>query len=464
VSHSNTDTSFIDRPYVALLRLAWPIAVSLLSYALMTLVGALFVGRLGASALGAVGLGGVATFTLLCFGLGALRGVKVIVSQAVGAGKKQQIRGWVGAGLVLAAVLALVALALGPLLAWLLRALARSSEVGELAGEYLLIRNLGAPLVLIAVALREVRYGLSDSRTPMQAAVVANLANIALDALFIFGLEWGVRGVAWATVIAHALEVLLLVRVQAASGFGLREFGAAELRRLWSLGWPLGLQFLLEIGAFATLVAILAGISEVDLAAHHVALQLVHFSFLPALAIGEAASVLAGEAVGAGQDRQVRRIASHALWVAIAYTGFCAIVLVALAHPLAAAFSDDDRVRRLAAQLLYVSAAFNLFDGANVVARGVLRGAGDVRFPALLSVLTAWVSTPPLTVVLGITLGMGALGGWLGLCVEIIVGALILWHRLIKGSWLAYARRSRDQLRITPASSSDLAEALPESA
>jgi MATE family multidrug resistance protein len=357
-----------------------------------------------------------------------------------------------------------LALALGPLLAHALSLLATSAEVGKLAGDYLIIRNLGSPVVLVAAALREVRYGLSDSRAPMRAAVVANLANIALDAWFVFGLEWGVRGVAWATVIAHALELLLLVRAQHRDGFGLKAFGSAELRRVWSLGWPLGLQFLLEIGAFAALVAILARISVVDLAAHQVALQLVHFAFLPALAIGEAASVLSGQAVGAGRDRLVHGVARHALVVAAGYTGSCALVLLVFAHPLAAAFSDDVAVKSLAVRLLYVAAAFNLFDGANVVARCVLRGAGDVRYPAFLSVITAWVSTPPLTLLLGIGLGLGALGGWLGLCAEIIAGALILWNRLIKERWLSAARRSRAELASDPSEQNRLAQALPGNA
>jgi MATE family multidrug resistance protein len=203
-----------------------------------------------------------------------------------------------------------------------------------------------------------------------------------------------------------------------------------------------------EIGAFAILVAIVARVGKIDLAAHHIALQLIHFAFLPALAIGEAASVLSGQAVGAGLDREVGRFARRALHVAWAYTGFCALVLATCAGPLAAAFTDDPAVRALATRLLYVAAVFQLGDGANVVARGVLRGAGDVRFSAALAVVTAWVTTPPLTLLLGVTLGLGAFGGWLGLCVEIVLGAVVLWLRLARGGWLSAARRSREELRV----------------
>src|SRR5262249_53064340 len=94
----------------------------------------------------------------------------------------------------------------------------------------------------------------------------------------------------------------------------------------------------------------------------------------------------------------------------------------------------------------WVAAAFQLFDGANVVARSVLRGTGDVRYPATISVVIAWITTPPLTALLGIRLGLGALGGWLGLCLEIIVGASLLWWRLERQHCQAAAQRSRAEL------------------
>jgi MATE family multidrug resistance protein len=86
---------------------------------------------------------------------------------------------------------------------------------------------------------------------------------------------------------------------------------------------------------------------------------------------------------------------------------------------------------------------FQAFDGANIVARSILRGVGDVRFAAVIGVVTAWVLTPPLTWALGFRLGMGAFGGWLGLCAETIVGAFVLWHRLRAGHWRELAAATR---------------------
>jgi MATE family multidrug resistance protein len=418
----------------------------MLSYSAMTLASTLFVGRLGAAALAGVGLGGVAAFTLICFGFGLLRAIKVLVSQAVGAERAGNTLGIVGAGLVLAVGYGLFVVVAGRLVSLVLPALASSSEAGALASSYLEVRVLGAPLACVAVALREVRYGLSDTRSPMRAALAANLLNIALDALFVLGLGYGVVGAAWATVLSHALEAGLLAHVQRPHGFGLRSVRHSELRATCKLGLPIGAEIGLNVAAFAALVSVIARVSEVDLAAHQIVLQLVHFSFLPAMAVGEAASVLAGQAVGAGQDGLVRRVARAALMAAGGYTTACGLLFASTAPWIGSVFTHDEPVRALTARLLWVAAAFQPFDGAHVAARCVLRGTGDVRFTAWLTVVLAWVITPPLAAGLGLGLGWGAVGGWTGLAIEIVIGAGLLWWRVERGGWVEAARASRERL------------------
>src|SRR5690606_33491328 len=183
------------------------------------------------------------------------------------------------------------------------------------------------------------------------------------------------------------------------------------------------------------------------LAAHQIALQVVHFAFLPAMALGEAGAVLAGQAVGAGEVRLVRKVARLAALSAIAYTGACTIVVLAGGPLIAGAFTADAALSDVTVSLLWMSSAFLVADGAAVVARGVLRGTGDVRFPAVVGIACAWVCTPPLTWLLGRMAGLGALGGWIGLSFEIALAAGILWWRLERAGWLASARRSHARLR-----------------
>ena len=140
------------------------------------------------------------------------------------------------------------------------------------------------------------------------------------------------------------------------------------------------------------------------------------------------------------------RVSRRSLLVAGVYTAACTVVLALAAPSIVAGFGAKAGLSRVAVHLLYVAAVFQIFDAANIVARGVLRGAGDVRMPAVLGVITAWACTPPLTWLLGYRLGLGALGGWLGLCCEIIVGAVILWRRVETGGWRRAAAASRAKL------------------
>lgn len=435
-----------SKPTRELVRLAWPITVSTLSYSVMTLVDTLLIGRVGAAELAGVGLGGTAAFVFLVFSFGLLRGAKTLVAQAIGAGRRDQASAYLGGALGLALVIGVVTVALGELSATLVGKIANDPHATRAATTYLAIRILGAPMALVYVALREVRYGQGDARTPMVATLLANAVNLVLAYLFIFSFGWGVTGAGWATVIAHAVEAGTLVAVQTRQGWFIRNTRMAHVRAVWRIGMPTGVQFTLEVGAFAMMTGLLAHLGVLQAAGHQIALQVNHFAFLPGFAIAEAASVLAGQAVGAHRLDLVKRVARTGLAATTAYTGVCSVIFALWAGTIVAGFTSDAALARVATHLLWVAAVFQMFDGANMVARGVLRGAGDVRVPAVVGVLTSWVATPPLTLALGYGLALGALGGWIGLTVEILGASFILWWRLERGLWHDAAARSRAEM------------------
>jgi MATE family multidrug resistance protein len=443
---SSRELTWLRRPLAELTRLSWPIAVSMLSYSAMTVVDTIFVGHLGTAALAGVGMGGVMSFALLVFSLGLLRGVKVLVSQAVGAGQHGRVADCLAAGLLIALGLGLVTVGLGELVALLLPGLAASPEVGHNAGAYMAVRMLGVPVTLAFAAMRETLYGRGDARSPMVASIFANLTNIALCYLFLFPLDVGVTGVAWAAVGGQTVEAAALLALRGRELLPSLRRGLPVLRQVWRLGLPNGLQMMIEIGSFVLLTVLIAAMSAAEMAAHQIALHAIHFSFLPALAVGEAGSVMAGQAVGADRDDLVLEVARLSMWLSGAYTAACTVVLALGAPIIASAFTSDPSVIAVAVPLLHVACAFQVADAANVVARCILRGTGDVRFPAVIGILTAWSLTPPLTWLLGHHLGMGAFGGWLGLCAEILAAAGIFWWRLIRRRWKPAAARSRAAL------------------
>jgi MATE family multidrug resistance protein len=435
------------KPFPELVRLALPITVSMLSYSIMTLVDTLCVGRLGASSLAAVGLGGTVTFTVVCFGIGALRAEKIIVAMAVGSGRRDRVSAVVGAGLVLAGLLGLASALIGQLVAPLLLFLTDGDEAGHAARDYVAIRSAAAPFFLAAFSIRQARQAIGDAQAPMRVAITANVVNGLLDVVLLFGFGLGVRGVAWGSVVAQMLELLLLLGVQRPDGFGVGRTTRADLAELWRLGAPQGVERLLDASSFSVMVALIARMGPSDLAAHQIGVQLIHFCFLPTFAIAEACSILVGQAVGAGETALVSRVGRSAIGLALVYLLPWSFAYVLVGDGMARWFTTDEETVARAATLLRIGAVLVLVHPFYAVLQGLLRGVGDVRYSVAVTILAAWGCTPVLAGVLGLVLGWGASGGWLGLLVELAVAAGALAARFRSHRWMAAAKRVAERAR-----------------
>jgi Na+-driven multidrug efflux pump len=164
---------------------------------------------------------------------------------------------------------------------------------------------------------------------------------------------------------------------------------------------------------------------------------------MPAFAAGESGAVLVGQVVGAGRDDLVMMIVKMTTKLTVVYTAFCSILFLVFAHDLVLAFKPDAETLTIGMRLMRISILFLVIDATNIVARASLRATGDVRYPAWVNVLTAWVMTPPLTWLLGLHFGLGAFGGSIGLCGEVIAGTAFQWLRLRNGNWKPHAERMR---------------------
>lgn len=426
----------------------------MLSYSTMTMVSTAFVARVGADQLAGVGLAGVLGFAFMCFGIGLSRATKTLVSQSIGAGRRDRIDDYLASGLALALGLSVLATVGAYAVAPLTRLICASPAAAEHAATYLRIRMLGVILVLGFATLREVRYGEGDTTGPMRASVTGNLVNFASDVVFIVMLGWGVRGAAVAVLLGNATELFLVAWPMRARLGRLRLYKDATWA-VWRQGVPNGLQFVLEVGAFVLLTAVIAGMSSRQGAAHQMVLTMMNVLFLPGHALGESCSVLVGRAVGAGRFDLVRTVASRGLILGTAYGLFFTGLVAVMGPVVASALSGDDReLAKVATTLLHVSMLFLWCDAANVVGRGALRGASDVKWVARVAVLTSWIATPPLAWLLGLHLGWGAAGGWVAIALEIGVGAALFWRRIVRGGWLPFAEAAQREV-------ADLADAAP---
>jgi len=430
-------------PTHALARLAWPITLSGLSFAVMSMVDTLFVARFGAAVLAGVGLGAVITNGLMGFGFGVLRGLKVLLAQSRGSSSAAAVRAYIGGGVLLGLWLGVAALALGELTAWVVPHFTASVEAGRAAREYIAVRSLGAPIIVVYVALREARYGLGDTRSALVSSLVCNVAHAGLDYVALFVLGWGAAGAALANVCAFSLQLSILSFVQGKTAF---RFGEAELRAQLAVlraGAFTGLQWALEVGSLAFIALLLSGLGDLPMAAHQLAVQLVIFSFLPALAIAEAASILAAEAVGRGRAAAVHGVARAARRVALGYACLCALVFVSAGKPIAAWMTEDEALREVARPVFWAAATYLLLESVTVAGHGVLRGVGAQRFSALCALGCAWSCTPLLGYLFTRVLGVGAAGGFLARACEMALAGTLVWRHVDHDGWREVAESSR---------------------
>jgi MATE family multidrug resistance protein len=452
----------IHREIAPMLRLALPLVMAEVGWMVMGVVDTVMVGHLPhpAVTISAAALGQV-LYNTLAFGIGGvLLGLDTYISQAHGAGEWDDANKWLLSGVVLAAGLSAVLMAVvwvGPAV---MSRMPIDREVMRQAVRFLGALNWGTLPLFLYMTFRRYLQAFNHVRPIAAAVVTANLVNAGLDWLLLFGHRfhvgawslgipaYGVVGAAWSTVMAR---VYLAGCVGAAvwwldrrHGYGLRRTGSDEmgrgldwsrLQRLVRLGAPVGGQIFVEISIFATVTALIGTMGPVSLAGHEIALNCVSFTFMVPFAISAAASVRVGQAVGRGDAAG----AAAAGWTAIGFgAGFMlamSAVLVGMPEKIAAGFTRDPLVIWAAVPLLLVGAAFQFFDGVQITATGALRGMANTHAGLVVQLVGYWMIGLPLGVWLGFGRKMGAVGLWIGLCAGLMfagVALITVWGRTVR--------------------------------
>ncbi|MFT7579259.1 MAG: MATE family multidrug resistance protein [Myxococcota bacterium] len=442
-THTHTLRERIERRHVA--TLAWPIVVSMLSFTLMSIIDTVYVAQLGTTHVAAIGLAAVTFFTFHAFGKGALSGVRITVAERIGEGRPKLARALAWQGLYLALALGVAEASLALIAEPLFGLLGGSEAVHGMAVEYFVVCVLGGPVAFGMYALTCYSQGRGNTQLPMVATLIANGVNIALDPLLIFGLGpfegMGLSGAALATVIACAVGFAFLwLRLRKDLKItepAERKLSRARLAWIWRVGSPLGISATLRVSSFVVLSSILASISDAELAAHIIVVRVISVSFLPGYGIGEAVSVLVGQAIGAGRFELIAQTERAGVWLALIAMGLCGVIFLAIPDILMLPFDPSAEVAEIGVTLLYIAAAFQITDAYLMAGSGVLNGASDTRFVMLMSMVTAWAVKLPLAYVLADTLGFGAVGAWIGLTGEIVIETMLVRWRIRKAPWLA---------------------------
>lgn len=432
--------------------LALPVVLAEMGWMTMGMADTLMVGRLSPEAIGAVGLGSSIVIAVCIFAMGLLLGLDTLVSQAFGAGDIDACHRWLVHGVVLALGLSVPVVGL---LLWIssgLDAWGLDPTVLALTRPYVEIVTWSVPPLLLYAAFRRYLQGMGIVRPVMLALLAANIVNVFVNWVLIYGNlgapALGVPGAAWATVLSRvtmmaALLATILYREREqrrdfpdprGGVLGSLTLELAWFRRLLALGTPAAMQLTLEVGAFAAATALVGRLAPASLAAHQIAINYAALSFMVPLGISSAGAVRVGHAVGRRDPEGAARAGWTALLFAVLFMSGAAAVFLAAPRTLIRAFTADAGVLEVGVTLLFVAAAFQLFDGVQGVATGVLRGLGDTRTPMLWNLAGHWFIGLPLGYSLCFLLGYGVIGLWWGLSVGLVicgVALLFAWMRRI---------------------------------
>ncbi|MDZ4258974.1 MAG: MATE family efflux transporter [Gemmatimonadales bacterium] len=423
-----------------LLRLSLPIVGVNVGMMLMGAVDTIMVGRVSPEAIAAVALGNVFFFALSIFGVGVLLGLDPILAQALGAHDHDGFAIGVQRGLVLAAIIS-VPLALAFLAAEPLLRLARQpAEVLPLVGTYCVLLIPGMlPFLAFSVG-RQSLQALQRVAPVVWTIILANIANIALNYVLIFGHlgfpPLGVAGSAWASTLSRWLMALLLLWVgrdvlqDAIRPWRREARHLGALGRLFRLGFPIGIQLEIEMAAFSTVALLMGTFGTLHVAGHQIALNLASLTFMVPMGVGMAAAVQVGRAVGRSDTASVHHSAKAALVLGAGFMGCTALIFLAVPTVFARLYTTDPGVMAFAATLLPIAGVFQVFDGLQVVSAGILRGLGETRAPMLINLVGFAGIGVTSSVVLAYYTPLGPVGLWWGLVIGLGVVALILMLRV----------------------------------
>ena len=420
-------------------RLAAPIVLVNIGMQSMGVVDSIMLGRLSATDLAAGALGNFYFFVTSIVGIGILMALDPIIAQAVGARDERAISRGVQRGVLLtllvAVVMSVIFLPAGPVLS----ALRQPAEVVPLATGYVLWSIPGLLPFFAFNMMRQVLQAMSRLLPIVVAVCVANVVNVLLNWVLIFGhlgvAPGGVVGSSQGTAISRWVMAFVLL---AFAWPVLRprlipwlpeSWRLAPLRRMLALGLPVGLQFFAEAGAFGMVTVMAGWMGTVTLAGHEIALNLAALTFMVPMGVAAAAAVMVGHAIGAGDMAASRREAVAALAVGVGFMAVMAVIFSLIPGPLSRAFTIDGPTRLVAATLIPIAAVFQVFDGTQVVCASILRGAGDTRVPMVLHILSFWAVGIPLGALVAFRFDGGAAGLWWGLTAGLAAAAMLqLWR------------------------------------
>jgi len=423
------------------LQLAYPVMVGQLGHVLVGFADNVMVGRLGAAPLAAVSLGNSFVFVAFAIGIGFSFAITPLIAEADTRGKEMLGKLYFHHGLLLCLILGIAMFLMLVIAAPLMRYMDQPPEVVTLAMPYLYIVAFSMIPLMLFQALKQFADGHSETKYGMHATIVANVVNVVLNFILIYGFwifpRMEVDGAALGTLFSRfAMLAFMIYILQKREKFKpyfsklrFMKVRKAVIAKILNLGLPTALQMLFEVGIFTAAIWLAGTLGTVDQAANQIAINLASMTFMVAVGLGVTATIRVGNQKGLKDFLNLRRI-SYSVFLQIFLIEFVfAILFFLFKDLLPIIYIDDEAVIKTAAPLLLIAGLFQLSDGIQVVVLSALRGLQDVKVPTYITFFAYWIIGFPVSFVLGKWLGLGSVGIWIGLLAGLTASAFLLFWR-----------------------------------
>lgn len=416
--------------------LALPVCLSNVGHITVDLADNYFVGQLPERTLGqaAISLAGSFYVLVLVLGIGVSYSLTPIVAELNAKNDKEGIATHLRHSMILNLITSAGLFAILFFCSGFLRYTSKDPIVVDIAIKFLNVIMLSMIPLSVFFTFKQFTEGMSDTRTAMVITIAANVLNIVLNYLLVFGKfgfpQMGIMGSCWATFISRTLMAVSMFayvrfgkkysgyRVNLFSGKTSKDIFKSHLR----IGIPSALMFGLEVAAFSIPTLFIP--DSAQLAAHRLALSLAAMTYMVSSGLGAAATIRVGHYVGMSDKLSIRRAGFSAILLSVGFMVLSAILFIVFRRQLPAIFNEETAVLNYAAILLLIGAAFQLFDGIQVTTQGALRGLKDTVYPGWVAFIAYWLIGLPISWALCVPLEMGATGVWFGFVAGLFIAAI----------------------------------------
>lgn len=402
------------------------------------------VGHLGTAELAAASFSSSVFSVGMLFGLGITIGLTPLVGQSIYSKNQNSLGSWLKNGVLVNFIASVLLCALMASVILFMGRMGQSHEIVEKTIPFYLIHVVSLIPLMLFFTFKQFFEGIGNTKIAMIITIIINLVNIGLNYLLIYGKlgfpALGLNGSGYASLISRlimpVLFFLFIIKKPVFRNYFVEAFHSGfekfKIKRIILIGFPIGMQMVIEILAFSFGAIMLGWISKEAIAGHQVAIGMASMTYLISYGLASGTTIRVSHAFGDHNLSEIKHTIFASLHLVVLFMSLMGVLFILLRNQLPLLFTSDPAVIEVASGLLVVGAFFQIFDGMQVVLLGALRGLSDVRIPTFLAFFSYIIVSLPISYMLAFVFNFGYHGVWIGFVFGLSTAAVLFALRLKK--------------------------------